>query len=83
MNWDRIAGNWKQFKAKVREQWGELTNDHSDAINGRREMFAGKLQKQYDIIKEEAEREIKDSSASLEDGGNEEYASGRKTGSSR
>ncbi len=69
-NWGRIEGNWKQFKAKVREQWGKLTNDHSDAINGRREMLAGKLQKQYGITKEEAERDIKDWSASLEDSGN-------------
>ena len=69
MNWGRIEGNWKQFKAKVREQWGKLTNDHSDAINGRREMLAGKLQKQYGITKEEAERDIEDWSASLEDSG--------------
>jgi uncharacterized protein YjbJ (UPF0337 family) len=22
MNWDAIEGNWKQFKGKVRSQWG-------------------------------------------------------------
>ena len=22
MNWDRIEGNWKQLKGKVKEQWG-------------------------------------------------------------
>ena len=27
MNWDRIEGNWKQFKGKVKEQWGKLTDD--------------------------------------------------------
>ena len=23
MNWDRIEGNWKQLKGKVREKWGD------------------------------------------------------------
>jgi hypothetical protein len=27
MNWDRIEGNWKQFKGQVKEQWGNLTDD--------------------------------------------------------
>ena len=25
MNWDRVEGNWKQVKGKVKEQWGRLT----------------------------------------------------------
>ena len=25
----------KQFKGKAREQWGKLTHDHIDAINGK------------------------------------------------
>ena len=27
MNWDRVQGNWKQFTGKVKEQWGNLTDD--------------------------------------------------------
>ncbi|HEV1999864.1 MAG TPA: CsbD family protein, partial [Xanthobacteraceae bacterium] len=27
MNWDRIEGNWKEFKGKVQQHWGDLTND--------------------------------------------------------
>jgi len=23
MNWDRIEGNWKQFKGKAKEKWGK------------------------------------------------------------
>ena len=23
MDWDRIEGNWKQMKGKVKEQWGK------------------------------------------------------------
>lgn len=30
MNWDRIEGNWKQFKGNVKEKWGKLTDDQLD-----------------------------------------------------
>ena len=36
MNWDRVEGNWKEFKGKVQQQWGKLTNDDLDVIEGKR-----------------------------------------------
>jgi uncharacterized protein YjbJ (UPF0337 family) len=39
MNWDRIEGNWKQAKGKVKEQWGKLTDDHLDVIAGKRDQL--------------------------------------------
>ncbi|MBV9533482.1 MAG: CsbD family protein, partial [Bradyrhizobium sp.] len=27
MDWNRIEGNWKQFKGNVKEKWGKLTDD--------------------------------------------------------
>ena len=27
MNQDRIAGQWKQLKGKIKEKWGKLTDD--------------------------------------------------------
>ena len=56
--WDRIAGNWKQFKGNIREKWGELTDDEIDQIQGNREQLAGKLQERYGIAREEANRQI-------------------------
>ena len=32
MNQDRIEGNWKQVKGKVKEQWGKLTDDDLDRV---------------------------------------------------
>jgi len=58
MNWDRIEGNWKQFKGKVKEQWGKLTDDELDQMAGKRTQLAGKLQERYGIAKDEAERRI-------------------------
>jgi hypothetical protein len=41
MSWDRIKGNWKQFKGRARQQWGKLTDDELDQIEGRREELVG------------------------------------------
>ena len=43
MNWDRVEGNWKEFKGKVQQQWGKLTNDDLDMIEGKRTELAGRL----------------------------------------
>jgi uncharacterized protein YjbJ (UPF0337 family) len=58
MNWDRIEGNWKQLKGKVKAQWGDLTDDDLDVVAGRREQLAGKVQERYGVAKEEAERQV-------------------------
>ena len=58
MNWDRVAGNWKQFSGKVKEKWGELTDDDLAQINGNREQLEGILQKRYGYAKDKAKQEI-------------------------
>jgi len=60
MQWDRIEGNWKQFRGKVQEQWGKLTDDHLDVIAGKREQLSGKIQEAYGISKDEAEKQLTD-----------------------
>lgn len=58
MNWDRIEGNWKQFKGELQAQWGKLTDDELDEIEGNREKLAGKIQERYGKTRDEAEREL-------------------------
>jgi uncharacterized protein YjbJ (UPF0337 family) len=65
MNWDQIAGNWKQVKGVVREKWGKLTDDDVDIIAGKRDILLGKIQERHGIAREEAEKELKDWEASL------------------
>ena len=60
MNEDTIKGNWKQFKGKVKEQWGKLTDDDFDVIDGRREQLLGKLQERQGLAREAAEKQISD-----------------------
>jgi uncharacterized protein YjbJ (UPF0337 family) len=60
MNDDRAQGNWKQFKGKVKEQWGKLTDDDLDVVDGKRDQLAGKIQERHGLAKDEAERQITD-----------------------
>ena len=50
MNWDRIEGNWNQFKGNVMERWGDLTEDQ----------LVSRIQETYGISDDEAERELTD-----------------------
>jgi uncharacterized protein YjbJ (UPF0337 family) len=59
MNWDQIAGNWKQVKGTVRQKWGKLTDDDVDVIAGKRDILLGKIQERHGIAREEAEKELK------------------------
>jgi uncharacterized protein YjbJ (UPF0337 family) len=59
MNWDQIAGNWKQVKGVVKEKWGKLTDDDVDVIAGKRDILLGKIQERHGIAREEAEKELK------------------------
>jgi uncharacterized protein YjbJ (UPF0337 family) len=59
MNWDRISGNWTQWKGRVRERWGKLTDDELDVIAGRRDQLSGRIQEIYGLTKEETERQLR------------------------
>lgn len=60
MNEDTIQGNWKQFKGKIKEQWGRLTDDDLDVIAGKRDQLLGKIQERHGIAKDAAEQQLKD-----------------------
>ena len=58
MNDDTLKGQWMQIKGKVREQWGKLTNDDVDEIQGRSEQLIGRVQERYGLAKDEARRQV-------------------------
>lgn len=58
MNCDRIEGNWKQFKGKIKEKWGQLTDDDLEQAAGKRDQVIGILQKRYGYERDRAEREL-------------------------
>ena len=59
MNSDRIRGQWKQVKGKIKEQWGRLTDDDLDVIAGKRDQLLGRIQKRHGVAKDEAERQVR------------------------
>ena len=60
MNHDRVQGQWKQLKGRLKERWGRLTDDDLDVIAGRREQLLGRIQERHGLAKEEAVRQVRD-----------------------
>ena len=58
MNSDQIEGNWKQFRGKVKEKWGKLTDDDLTRIAGKKDQLVGMIQERYGIAREEAQEEL-------------------------
>ena len=58
MNWDQVKGNWKEFKGQVKQQWGKLTDDDLDVVEGKRDELVGKVQHAYGVSREEADKQI-------------------------
>jgi uncharacterized protein YjbJ (UPF0337 family) len=58
MNADQFKGSWKQIRGKVREKWGQLTDDDLDVIGGRLDQLVGRVQEKYGMAREAAEREV-------------------------
>jgi uncharacterized protein YjbJ (UPF0337 family) len=61
-----IEGNWKQLTGKVKAQWGKLTDDDLDLIEGRADELAGRIQERYGIAREEAEKQVDEWQNSLD-----------------
>lgn len=60
MNWDQIAGSWKEMMGSAKTKWGQITDDEWTEIAGRRDEMVGTIQRRYGMAKEEAERELDD-----------------------
>ena len=66
MDWNRVEGNWKQFKGAAKEKWGKLTDDDLNVIEGRREQLEGKLQQRYGFAKDQIHKDVDDWFRTLE-----------------
>ncbi len=58
MNTDTIKGNWKQMKGKVKAQWGKLTDDQLDRIDGEKDQLVGSIQEAYGMSRDKAKKEV-------------------------
>src|SRR5262252_1139823 len=60
MDWNRIEGNWKEAKGKIKQKWGQLTDDDLAQINGRRDQLEGRIQQRYGLAKDLVRKDIDD-----------------------
>ena len=58
MNWDRIAGTWRQLKGIAKKQWGRLTADDASVVAGERERLLGKIQATHGIVRQANEKQL-------------------------
>ena len=49
---DKLQGNWNIAKGKLKQEWGELTDDDLDYKNGEEEELVGQIQKRTGETKE-------------------------------
>ena len=66
MNHDVIAGRWHQIKGDLKERWGRLTDDDLERTDGSFEYLVGLVQERYGMIREVAERQVRDFGRGLE-----------------
>ena len=58
LNEDIFEGKWNQLKGKVKQTWGELTDDDLDRISGKRDEIVGLVQERYGWDRARAESEF-------------------------
>lgn len=71
MNADTLKGNWKIIKGKVKEAWGDLTDDEITRVEGNYDALVGTVQKKYGQTKEQTEQKVNEFLKSV-NGKNEE-----------
>ena len=47
-------------KGKVKEKWGQLTDDDLDQIAGRQDQLEGKIQERYGVAKDQVRQDIEE-----------------------
>lgn len=63
----RISGNWKQFVGKIKETWGELTNDDLDKFEGRMDQLEGHIEEKTGEKRADIKKKIGDIADSAKD----------------
>lgn len=58
MNWNQIKGQAKQVGGHLKEKWAKLTDDDLMLLEGKKEVFLGKLQERTGLVKDDAEKQL-------------------------
>jgi uncharacterized protein YjbJ (UPF0337 family) len=60
MDSDRVEGPMKEAGGKVKEEWGDLTDDASTEAEGKMDQVGGKVQNEWGEAKDEARDQMDD-----------------------
>ena len=66
MNWERVRAEAKQVSGLLKQKWAKLTDDDLLLLDGKKDVFIGRLQERTGIAKELVEREFDELLAGLE-----------------
>ena len=58
MSHDIFKGQWKQISGRIKEWWGDLTDDDVRRIDGSQDRLVGLLQEKYGYAKDRALNEV-------------------------
>jgi uncharacterized protein YjbJ (UPF0337 family) len=53
-------GDWKEAKGKIKQKWGQLTDDDLAQINGRRDQLEARIQRRYGLAKDLVRKDVED-----------------------
>jgi uncharacterized protein YjbJ (UPF0337 family) len=57
---EKVFGNWNQFKGKVKQRWGQLTDDELNEVEGNFDQLVGLVQQKTGEARQQIERAIND-----------------------
>ena len=58
MNKDQTEGRWKQFSARVKQEWGDLTDDEVTQAEGNIDELVARIQEKYGDSREKIAEKI-------------------------
>ena len=58
MNKDQAQSKWDQFTAKVKQQWGDLTDDEVKKAEGNKDELIARIREKYGDSKETISRKL-------------------------
>jgi len=58
MNRTTAEAKWKTLRVRIKETWGDLTDDDLDRFDGQRDQFVGHIQERYGMSRQDVERRL-------------------------
>ena len=60
MNRATAEVKWKELRTRIKETWGDLTDEDLDRFDGHRDKFVGHIQERYGMSREDVERRLQE-----------------------